>query len=154
MFAILFDMNKPEHDILIGFDFGMKRIGVAVGQTVTKTARPLGIVTAKQGMPDWITLTKFVSTWHPDAFVVGIPLNMDGTEQPLTAAAQLFAERLKEKFQLPVYGMDERLTSVEAKARVFAEGGYKALKKTEIDSFAAQLILQNWLIEFTNNTKK
>jgi putative Holliday junction resolvase len=137
-------MNKPT--TLLGFDFGMKRIGVAVGQTVTQSANPLGMVNAKQGMPDWVALTKFVKTWHPDALVVGIPLNMDGTEQPLTAAAQLFVERLKERFQLPVYGMDERLTSVEAKARLFSEGGYKALQKTSVDSVAAQLILQNWLL--------
>jgi putative Holliday junction resolvase len=72
---------------------------------------------------------------------------MDGTEQPLTQAAQKFADLLRDRFQLPVYGMDERLTSVEAKARVFTEGGYKALKNTEIDSVAAQLILQNWLAQ-------
>lgn len=147
-------MNKTEHDIIIGFDFGMKRIGVAVGQTVTQTARPLGVVNAKQGSPDWTSLIRFVTTWHPDAFVVGIPLNMDGTEQPLTTAARTFAESLAMRFQLPVYGMDERLTSVEAKARIFAEGGYKALKNTEIDSFAAQLILQNWLLEYASNTTK
>lgn len=147
-------MNNIQHDILIGFDFGMKRIGVAVGQTVTKTARPLGVVNAKQGLPDWITLTKYIKTWHPDAFVVGIPLNMDGTEQPLTSAARAFADSISERFQLPVYGIDERLTSVEAKSRVFEEGGYKALKNSAIDSFAAQLILQNWLLENASNTIK
>ncbi|MES2218938.1 MAG: Holliday junction resolvase RuvX [Pseudomonadota bacterium] len=147
-------MNKPEYDILLGFDFGMKRIGVAVGQTVTQSATPLGVVQAKQGMPDWAALSKFVKTWHPQALVVGIPLNMDGTEQPLTAAAKLFAERLQERYQLPVYGMDERLTSVEAKARLFSEGGYKALQKTSVDSIAAQLILQNWLVEFRDTSKK
>jgi putative holliday junction resolvase len=147
-------MNKPKYDILLGFDFGMKRIGVAVGQTVTQSATPLGVVKAKQGMPDWTALTKFVKTWHPEALIVGIPLNMDGTEQPLTAAAKLFADRLQERYQLPVYGMDERLTSVEAKSRLFSEGGYKALQKTSVDSIAAQLILQNWLVEFTDTTKK
>ena len=141
-------MNKPNYEILLGFDFGMKRIGVAVGQTVTQAARPLGVISAKQGMPDWTALTKFVRTWHPDALVVGIPLNMDGSEQPLTAAARLFAERLQERFKLPIHGMDERLTSVEAKARIFSEGGYKALQNTSVDSIAAQLILQNWLEEF------
>jgi putative Holliday junction resolvase len=140
-------MKKYSHDILFGFDFGMKRIGVAVGQTVTKSARPLATIQAAQGSPHWDSLTKLVKKWHPDAFIVGIPLNMDGSEQPLTQAAQKFADLLRERFQLPVYGMDERLTSVEAKARVFTEGGYKALKNTEIDSVAAQLILQNWLAQ-------
>lgn len=130
---------------LLGFDFGMKRIGVAIGQTVTKTARPLGMIKANQGIPAWDSISKLIKTWQPDAFVVGIPLNMDGTEQPLTLAAKQFADRLHERFQLPVFGMDERLTSIEAKARLFESGGYKALQNTSIDSIAAQLILQNWL---------
>ncbi|MDR3478175.1 MAG: Holliday junction resolvase RuvX [Gammaproteobacteria bacterium] len=141
--------NPPE--ILLGFDFGMKRIGVAVGQTVTKTARPLGVVKATLGIPQWDTLKKFIHDWRPDALVVGVPLNMDGTEQPLTQAARQFSNALAERFQLPVFGIDERLTSVEAKDRIFSEGGYKALKNSQIDSIAAQLILQNWLTQ-TNHT--
>jgi putative Holliday junction resolvase len=144
-------MKKNSHDILFGFDFGMKRIGVAVGQTVTKTARPLQTIQANKGVPEWNTLTKLVNKWRPDALIVGIPLNMDGTEQPLTLAAQKFADSLRDRFKLPVYGMDERLTSVEAKAGVFNEGGYKALKNAEIDSVAAQLILQNWLAQIDEN---
>jgi putative Holliday junction resolvase len=144
-------MKKYSHDILFGFDFGMKRIGVAVGQTVTKSASPLATIQANQGAPHWDSLTKLVKKWHPDALIVGIPLNMDGTEQRLTQAAQKFADLLRDRFKLPVYGMDERLTSVEAKARVFTEGGYKALKNTEIDSVAAQLILQNWLAQMDEN---
>lgn len=131
--------------VLLGFDFGTKRIGVAVGQTVTKSARPLGMLAAIQGVPRWEAVAKLIQDWKPDALVVGVPLNMDGTEQPLTQLAQHFANKLEEKFKLPVYGMDERLTSVEAKARAFDAGGYKALKNTQIDSVAAQLILQNWL---------
>jgi len=144
-------MKKHFPEILLGFDFGMKRIGVAVGQTVTKTARPLCVVKASQGTPEWDALTKLIHTWQPDALVVGIPLNMDGTEQPLTYAAKHFADLLHQRFDLPVYGIDERLTSVEAKARLFSEGGYKALKNTSIDSIAAQLILQNWLAQLRNN---
>lgn len=143
-------MNKIS-ETLLGFDFGMKRIGVAVGQTVTKTARPLAIVKANQGTPDWNTVTKLIHTWRPDAIVVGIPLNMDGTEQPLTQAARHFADLLQKRFNLPVHGMDERLTSIEAKARLFNEGGYKALQNTPIDSIAAQLILQNWLTQLNHD---
>jgi putative Holliday junction resolvase len=140
-------MNQPIPEILLGFDFGMKRIGVAVGQTVTQSARPLGTLKAINGVPQWPAITRLITTWHPGGLVVGIPLNMDGTEQPLTAAAQQFADSLYKHFKLPVYGMDERLTSVEAKARLFSEGGFKALRKGEIDSVAAQLILQNWLAQ-------
>ncbi len=141
--------NPPE--ILLGFDFGMKRIGVAVGQTVTKTARPLATIQAVGGTPQWDDIKKVVATWHPDALVIGIPFNMDGSEQPLTQAAKRFAEALKQQCQLPVFGIDERLSSVAAKDKVFSSGGYKALKKTQIDSVAAQLILQNWLDQFGKN---
>ena len=130
---------------LLGFDFGTKRIGIAVGQTVTRTARPLGVIKATEGIPQWDTLDQFIKAWQPDALVVGVPLNMDGTEQPLTQAARRFADSLREYFKLPVYEMDERLTSVSAREYVFSRGGYKALKDTQIDSIAAQLILQNWL---------
>jgi putative holliday junction resolvase len=144
-------MKKDSPETLLGFDFGMKRIGVAVGQTVTKTARPLGMIKADQGTPHWETISKLIKTWQPDAFVVGIPLNMDGTEQPLTLAAKHFSSLLQQRFNLPVFGMDERLTSIEAKARLFESGGYKALQNTSIDSIAAQLILQNWLTQTNHN---
>ena len=135
--------NPPE--TLLGFDFGTKRIGVAIGQMITKTARPLCVIPAKNGVPHWETIAKLIKDWQPDALVVGVPLNMDGTEQPLTRAAKKFSDLLHERFQLPVHGIDERLSSVEARARLFDAGGYKALKNTAIDSIAAQLILQNWL---------
>jgi putative Holliday junction resolvase len=137
--------NPPE--ILLGFDFGMKRIGVAVGQTVTKTARPLGVIRATLGVPQWDAIKKHIQDWRPDALVVGVPLNMDGSEQPLTQAARQFSDTLAARFHLPVFGIDERLTSVEAKDRIFNEGGYRALKNSQIDSIAAQLILQNWLTQ-------
>ncbi|HSW93098.1 MAG TPA: Holliday junction resolvase RuvX [Gammaproteobacteria bacterium] len=133
------------HTILLGFDFGLKRIGVAVGQTVTQTARPLMTLKAVEGEPSWDSLDKLRNTWQPDAFVIGIPLNMDGTEQPITHAARRFAKQLKERFQLPVYEMDERLSTKDARERLFAEGGYKALQHGQVDRVAAQLILQNWL---------
>ena len=138
--------EHPPH-VLLGFDFGLKRIGVAVGQTVTQTARPLTTLKANDGIPRWEECEKLVKTWQPDAFVVGIPLNMDGTEQRLTYLAKQFANILQERFHLPVYGMDERLSTKEARERLFEKGGYKALQNGQIDSIAAQLILQNWLTQ-------
>ena len=79
--------------------------------------------------------------------VVGIPLNMDGSEQPLTQLARLFANTLKDQYNLPVFEMDERLTTKDARERLFAEGGYKALQDGQVDQVAAQLILQNWFAE-------
>src|SRR4029079_10265126 len=130
---------------MMGLDFGMKRIGVAVGQTVTQSARPLKTIQAKEGVPNWQELDKLVHTWQPGALVVGVPLNMDGTEQPLTQAALLFMDSLRAHYKLPVYGMDERLSTKDARARLFQQGGYKALQHGQVDSVAAQLILQNWL---------
>ncbi len=134
----------PEQTLL-GFDFGLRHIGVAVGQTYTRTAQPVTTLAAHKGVPEWPEITKLIQTWRPHALVVGIPLNMDGTEQPLTRAARRFAKALEKQTQLPVHSMDERLSTVEARAHLFAQGGYKALKKQAIDSMAAQLILESWL---------
>lgn len=132
------------HKIVLGFDFGTKRIGIAVGQPITSSARPLATIKSSNGVPDWEALKKLVKTWQPDAFVVGIPLNMDGTEQPITQAARQFIVLLKEQFNIPIYEMDERLSTVDARDKVFAAGGYKALQQKQIDSIAAQLILESW----------
>lgn len=144
-------MNKKNLKILIAFDFGMKRIGVAVGQTVTQTARPLDTIQAKEGEPNWQAISKLIKKWLPDALVVGIPLNMDGSEQPITLHAKEFAELLREEFGLPVYEVDERLTTKDARERLFAQGGYQALQDGQVDRVAAQLILQNW---FDHNFNK
>jgi putative Holliday junction resolvase len=137
------DTLKPR--VVLGFDFGLKYIGVAVGQTSTHTARALTTLSARNGLPDWNHLAQLIQTWKPDALIVGIPLNMDDTEQPLTHAARQFAAQLQERYLLPIYPVDERLTSVEARARLFAHGGYRALQKKAIDSLAAQVILETWL---------
>ncbi len=130
---------------LLGFDFGMKRIGVAVGQTLTRTANPLTNLYAQNGVPDWQQVTDLISDWHPHALIVGKPLNMDGTTQPLTKAAQSFAKNLQERYHLPVYEMDERLSSVAARNEVFTKGGYRALQKKSVDCVAAQIILLDWM---------
>lgn len=144
-YFMLLYANMNISSIVLGFDFGMKRIGVAVGQKVTRTARPLSVIKAVEGIPQWDSLDKLIKNWEPEAFVVGIPLNMDGTEQPITRHARLFAESLQARFQIPVYEMDERLSTKDARERLFNEGGFKALQKGQIDCVAAQLILQNWL---------
>lgn len=130
---------------VLGFDFGSKYIGVAIGYTSPIIAQPLTSLTAKKGEPPWQEIIALFKTWSPDAFIVGIPLNMDGTEQPLTQAARYFLENLKQRFQRPVFAVDERLTTVEARNRLFSSGGYKALNKKAVDSVAAQLIVETWL---------
>ncbi len=131
--------------LYIGFDFGLSFIGVAVGQTTTGGARPETTLKAQQGSPRWERIEDLVKKWNPVGFVVGIPLNMNGTEQPITQAAKRFSRRLEGRFNIPVYTEDERLTTIEAKAQLFEGGGYRSLDKESIDSYAASIILGDWL---------
>ncbi|MFC7781232.1 Holliday junction resolvase RuvX [Legionella taurinensis] len=131
--------------VYLGFDFGYKRIGVAVGQTVTLSARPLPTLVARQGIPDWQLVTKLIEQWQPQALIVGLPTCIDGTEQYTTPLARHFAKQLKKRFSLPVHLVDERLTTVEARSQLFAEGGYRKLKNSQVDSTAACIILEQWL---------
>ena len=130
---------------ILAFDFGTFSIGVAVGQHITGTASPLAALRAKDGQPNWDEVAKLIASWQPQSLVVGLPLNMDGTEQPLTDMARKFANRLHGRFGLPVHLQDERLTTVAAKQSLFASGGYKNLQKDKVDSAAAQLILEDYL---------
>lgn len=131
--------------IYLGFDFGYKRIGVAVGQSLTGSASPLLTLDAKLGVPDWDIIRKLLKQWRPLALVVGLPTCIDDSEQYTTAAARGFARQLRRRFALPVHLVDERLSTVEARAHLFAEGGYRKIKNAEIDSIAACVILEQWL---------
>ena len=139
-------MPNPAKTIL-GFDFGSKRIGVAVGQTITQSATPLKTLNANQGEPNWDEIKTIIQQWQVSELVVGLPLNMNGSEQAITHAARAFAKQLAERFKLPVHEIDERLSTVEAREQVFAAGGFKALKKKQIDGVAAVLILEQWMRE-------
>lgn len=129
---------------VVGFDFGDKYIGIAVGQEITGTATPLGSVKAQNGQPQWDNVEKYLKEWQPDLLVVGLPLNMDGTEQPMTKAAKKFGNRLHGRFGLPVEYQDERLTTAEAKEQLFSSGGYRNLKKDNIDAQSAMLIIESF----------
>ncbi|AAP96546.1 crossover junction endodeoxyribonuclease RuvA [[Haemophilus] ducreyi] len=133
---------------ILAFDFGTYSIGCAVGQSITKTAQSLTAFKSQDGIPNWQHIEKIIKEWQPDLLVVGLPLNMDGSEQPLTQRARKFANRLNGRFNLPVALQDERLTTTEAKSEIFSRGGYKALKKDKIDTISACLILESW---FDNN---
>ena len=130
---------------VLGFDFGMKSIGVAIAQSVTGTAAPLSAIKAVNGIPDWQIIVDLHQQWQPDSIVVGAPLNMDGSVQHTTFAARKFANRLQQKLKQQVFTFEERLTTVEAKARLFELGGYKKLEKGKIDSVSACLIIEHWL---------
>lgn len=129
---------------VLGFDFGTKYIGIAIGQELTGSASPLGSVKANDGIPNWDNIEKYLKEWQPDLVVVGLPLNMDGTEQPMTKSAKKFGNRIHGRFGLPVEFQDERLTTADAKERLFSQGGYKNLKKDNIDSHSAMLIIESY----------
>lgn len=129
----------------IAFDYGVKSIGVAVGQKITGTASPLSAVKANDGIPNWQTIEDVFAEWQPDTLLVGLPLNMDGSEQEITQRARKFANRLHGRFGLTVHTHDERLSTVDAKARLFELGGFKKLTKEKVDSVSACLIYESWV---------
>ncbi|MCH8493338.1 MAG: Holliday junction resolvase RuvX [Idiomarina sp.] len=128
---------------ILAFDFGTKSIGVAVGSAFTGTASPLPAIAAKEGIPNWQTLEKLIKEWQPEYCVVGLPLNMDGTEQPLTDLARKFANRLHGRFGVQIKLQDERLTTASVREELFARGGFRELTKGRVDSAAACTILED-----------
>ncbi|MEE8233103.1 MAG: Holliday junction resolvase RuvX [Gammaproteobacteria bacterium] len=131
--------DTREINTLLCFDFGTKRIGVAVGQFITQTATPLQTVKNKNNRPDWDHIKQLIDEWQPDALIVGVPLNMMGEIQEMTVTSEKFMRQLHGRFHLPVYDVDERLSSFEAAQRTG--------KTTDLDPVAAQAILETWFAE-------
>ncbi|SRR5690606_38051041 len=136
--------------VYLGFDFGLRRIGVAVGQPLTGTARPLTTLPARDGQPDWDQVSALLEEWQPAALIVGLPRHRDGTASTVTAPAERFARRLHGRFGLPVHTIDEHLSSHAAERELSARGrGGRRLErdKDHVDRLAAALILETWLAE-------
>lgn len=132
---------------LLGFDYGLKNIGVAVGQQLTQTASPLTVIKARDGIPNWDDIKALLDEWQPELLIVGLPLNMDGTEQAMTAAARKFGNRLNGRFQIAVEWQDERLSTFEALEQLGVRSKLQAKNRDDVDRISAQLILQSWLNE-------
>ncbi len=128
---------------LLGFDFGPRKIGVAVGQTITGSASPLTTIRSRRDKPDWEQIERLMHEWGPTAAVVGLPHNMDDSESDLAPQARRFARQLQGRFALEVHLVDERLTSIEARRQL----GRAATSLEVIDAMAAKLILETWLSE-------
>lgn len=139
--------SGPSIKSVLGFDFGMRRIGVAIGQTITATARPLEVLPALNGAPNWEDVSRLIEEWKPQALVVGQPLAMDGSSSDITKAAKRFGNRLNGRYHLPVFSMDERLSSREAE-NMQRDG---EARTQSVDSIAAAIILQSWLEEYKRN---
>jgi len=130
--------------LLLGFDYGSNKIGVAVAQAITRQARELCVLKAKDGVPNWDDIAALLKEWQPDALVVGLPLNMDGSASELSQRAEKFARRLHGRFALPVHLHDERLSSFAARGERLAQGK-KTRDSKPIDALAAALIVEGFL---------
>jgi putative Holliday junction resolvase len=130
----------PGGGLLLAFDFGKRRIGVAVGQPLTRTATALCTLKSARAGPDWRGIGELIGTWRPRALVVGLPRSLDGDEHELTRAARRFGNQLAGRYRLPVHWVDERLSSAEAASRVQRPG-----RRADLDREAARLILETWL---------
>jgi len=137
-------VNNPHRNV-ISFDFGLRNIGVAVGNCRLGTTQPLAVLKARDGQPDWQELINLVSEWQPERLVVGEPLHMDGSDSELSQLATKFARRLHGRLGLPVDMIDERLSSVEAKSISREQGHRGDYRANPVDSLAAELILKSWL---------
>jgi putative Holliday junction resolvase len=136
-------MSTPR--TILGFDYGLKNIGIAVGQELTSTASGLTVIKARDGIPKWEEIQALINEWKPQLLVVGLPLNMDGSEQKMTAASRKFGNRLNGRFQVPVEWQDERLSTYEALEQLGVRSKLHANKRDDVDLISAQLILQSWL---------
>ena len=129
---------------VIALDFGEKRIGVAIGETELGQAHPLAVIRAQTKDERYAAIGKLVEEWRPADFVLGLPTHVDGTPHEMTARCRNFADSLKRRFSLPVHLVDERLTSLDAEARLRETGRNSKSARPLLDAVAAQLILQTW----------
>ncbi|GAB2495671.1 Holliday junction resolvase RuvX [Arenimonas alkanexedens] len=135
---------------LLGFDVGAKRIGVAVGNTVTASAREVGVLDVHANGPDWVRLDRWIRDWRPDALVVGDPIPADGGDQPARQRARGFARELVRRYAVPVEQVDEGRSSIEAAQRFAAgraAGTRKRSQADQLDAVAAVVILERWLAD-------
>lgn len=138
-------MSSSKPFTALAFDYGTRQIGVAVGQSITGSARELAPLRARDGVPDWLEVEKLLQEWKPDYIIVGLPLNMDATESDFAARARRFGNRLHGRFGFQVRMHDERLSTREAKAEAHELGIHGNYADNPVDSIAARLILESWL---------
>ena len=135
--------------VILAFDYGTKRIGIASGDTLTRTARALTTLARSGGVIPWTAVDKLMREYQPSQLVVGLPWNMDGTPTLLTDASRAFAAELKARYDKPVALVDERLSSREAESQLrdARASGFKKRRNThaDVDMIAARILLEQWL---------
>ena len=130
----------------LGFDFGNKKIGIAVGQLETKTASPLETIRSLNQTPNWDKISQLINEWQPMGLVVGVSRQADGSDNPITPRMLKFCRQLNGRYNLPVFQIDEALSTFEAKQMLYDDMQLSATKLWAVqDQLAAQLILQSWL---------
>ena len=139
------DCSRPV--TALSFDYGTEKIGIAFGQSISSTTRAVAIIKAKDGVPNWDMVANLIKIWKPDFLIVGLPYNLDGSESRILQRASKFANRLNGRFNIPTFGIDERLTSKAARDKLMTENNRK-LCDADLDDLAAQIILETWFDEY------
>lgn len=140
-------MTDPVLTVL-GFDYGQRRIGVAVGQTLTCNANPLATIKNGPEGVDWDAISILMSQWQPDRIVLGLPSHADGSKSTMTKAVNNFGNQLQARYNLPVEKIDERLSSHEAEQLMFENNISQKKRKADLDQYAAKVILDSWFQEY------
>ena len=133
--------------VIIAFDFGLKHIGVAIGQEITSTAQTFRSLQANNGEPDWNILDILIKEWKPKLFVVGNPLNMDGSDSEMKKKSDKFSNLINKRYNIPVELIDERLTTREAKDRLRSAKENSISVSADTHQISAQIILESWFLE-------
>ncbi len=142
-------MKLTEGGLLIGFDFGLSNIGIAIGNRITNSATPLTSIKAIEGNPDWPTIGALIKEWKPTLGVIGNPLLLNGHPSEMTVRAKQFAKRLEGRFQLRTMLFDERFSSRAAKSTLRFYGDRRDFEQNPVDAEAAALILSSYLSEYS-----
>ena len=139
-------MNS-EAGVIVAFDFGLKHIGMAVGQEITNTAQTFYSLKAESGEPNWDELDIIVRDWQPKLFVVGNPINMDGSDSDMKEKSDKFSNLIRQRYNIPVELMDERLSTREAKERMKSDSDHLVDASADTHQISAQIILESWFRE-------
>ena len=139
-------MNS-EAGVIVAFDFGLKHIGMAVGQEITNTAQTFYSLKAESGEPNWDELDIIVRDWQPKLFVVGNPINMDGSDSDIKEKSDKFSNLISQRYNIPVELMDERLSTREARERMKSDSGHFVDASADTHQISAQIILESWFRE-------
>ncbi len=154
IYNILHNMSSIQpNQIILGFDFGTKYIGVAVGQTTTNTARPLTCLKINNLNINWQDIDQLIQSWAPKQLIVGIPVDMQGKKQSTTYQCLHFHQQLQQRYNLPTHKVDERLSTWEAKKKLSALQKFKFSHKEllQINASAAAILVEQWLNELYNS---